>query len=81
MRTRSHNSTVQMPSTFASNHGRRHHGIVRRCHAAQLTKNRMWRASSCITGSKVSTSAGGKKPERRADSNSPKAKKLSMHSL
>jgi len=34
-----------------------------------------------MTGSKVSTSSSGKNPERRASSNRPKAKKLSMHSL
>ena len=78
MRSQARNSQTAM--TLSSNQGRRHIGIWRLCQATQLTKNRMWRASSCTTGSKVSTSSGGKKPERRAASNRPKAKKLSTHS-
>ncbi len=54
--------------------------MLRRRQATQFTKNRMWRPSSAITGSKVSTNSSGKKPERLAVSNRPKAKKLSMHS-
>ena len=61
---------------------RRHHGIAApRRHASQLANSRMCRHSSCITGSNVSTSSGGKKPDRLASANRPKAKKLSMHSL
>jgi hypothetical protein len=43
-------------------------------------KNTMCRASSWITGSKARTSAGGKKPERSASANRPKAKNESKHS-
>jgi hypothetical protein len=43
--------------------GRRHHGMVRRLQATQFTKNRMRRPSSRITGSKLSTSSLGKKPD------------------
>ena len=78
---RSHTRNTHTAATLAQNQGRRHHARLRRCHANQLTKKRIWRASSCITGSKVSTSSGGKKRERRATANNPKAKKLSTHSL
>ena len=40
----------------------------------------MWRASSCMTPSKVSTSGLGKMPERAATWKSPKAKNESKHS-
>src|SRR5260370_35043919 len=78
---RSQIKNAQTAEDFNMNQGLRHQGRVRRCHAAQLTKNRMWRVSSCITGSNVSMSSGGKYPERLATSNSPNAKKLSTHSL
>src|SRR5205823_2520048 len=83
---------VQRPAGFAGNGGSGEQetasppgagagGRSRRGHATQLTKNRMWRASSCMTGSNVSTSSGGKKRDVFAIANSPNAKKLSMHSL
>src|SRR5215467_4543448 len=78
---RSQTRKIQTASTFPVNSGRRHHARFRLCQAAQLTKNRMCRPSSCMTGSKVSTSVDGKNPERFASANKPKAKKLSMHSL
>ncbi len=78
---RSRTRKTHTAATLHQNHGRRHHARLRRCQATQLTKNRMCRASSCMTGSKVSTSSGGKKRERCASANRPKAKKLSMHSL
>ena len=40
----------------------------------------MWRASSCITPSKRSTSGRGKMPESAAMRKSPKAKNESKHS-
>src|SRR5579862_5305782 len=51
-----------------------------RRYAIQLTKNSTCRASSCMIGSKSSTSGGGKKPDSRAIANSPKAKNASKHS-
>src|ERR1700682_3367566 len=72
---RSHTQKTHTAANLAQNQGGRHHARLRRDHATQFTKNRMWRASSCITGTKVSTSSGGKKVERRATANSPKAKK------
>jgi len=41
---------------------------------------RMWRASSCMIGSKISMSAAGKYSDRFPTAKSPKAKKESMHS-
>src|SRR5215472_191377 len=78
---RSQTRKAQTPRILAQKTGRRQRGRLRRCHATQLTKNRMWRPSSCMTGSNVSTRAGGKNPERLASANNPKAKTLSMHSL
>src|SRR6185437_231509 len=52
--------TTHAAATRAQNHGRRHHARLRRCQATQLTKNKMCLASSCMTGSKVSTNSGGK---------------------
>src|SRR6516165_582798 len=78
---RSQTRKAQTPKILAQKIGRRHNGRLRRCHATQLTKKRMWRPSSCMTGSNVSTRAGGKNPERFASANRPKAKTLSIHSL
>src|SRR4029077_14507533 len=80
-RLRSQARKHQTAATLQAKIGRRHHGRLRRCQAAQLTKKRMWRPSSWITGSNVSTSSGGKQTERLASSNRPKAKKLSIQSL
>src|SRR5271157_1244799 len=81
MPIRSQTRKAQTARILAQKIGRRHSGRLRRCHATQLTKKRMWRPSSCMTGSNVSTRAGGKNPELFASANRPKAKTLSMHSL
>src|SRR5271166_900865 len=81
MPIRSQTRKAQTARILAQKIGRRHNGRLCRCHATQLTKKRMWRPSSCITGSNVSTKAGGKNPELFASANRPKAKTLSMHSL
>src|SRR5579872_4649204 len=62
------------------NNGRRHQDSCERRYFTQLTKKRMWRASSCITGSNTFTSAGGKNPDSRARAKRPKAKKESKQS-
>ncbi|SMG56121.1 hypothetical protein SAMN06265784_10834 [Paraburkholderia susongensis] len=78
---RSQARNAHTPATLISKRMRRHHESLARCHAIQFANNRMWQHSSCMTGSNVSMSSGGKRPERRASSKRPNAKKLSTHSL
>src|ERR1700730_2310195 len=59
MPMRSQTKKPQTATILAQKIRRRHSARLRRCQATQLTKKRMWRPSSCMTGSELSTKEGG----------------------